>query len=228
MSSESVEPIFIRATSKRNGLTSLVIGVVGLLFSALWLSLAPDWLFLAGVFMTSASIVALLIGYFKLREPEHSIAISPQSIGYFHRLGRWEIHWDNLLRVDCPRVRRGLDHVELETVGFRIKDYGPFLKSVSPRLATHLLMEQRPLLFQNTDDNCPTGSCYEQSMFDDRHFTLPDGDVLTGIKAMLGHRMTQLREKLGLDIFISASELDRSPPDFVALVRECKAARERL
>lgn len=225
MSSESVEPIFIRATSKRNGLTSIVIGAVGMVFSAIWLSVAPDWLFLAGIFMTSASIVALLIGYFKLREPEHSIHISPHAIGYFHRLGQWQIDWENLQRVDCPRVRKGLDHVDLEAIGLRIKDYEPFLKSVSPRLATHLLIEQRPLLFQNTDDSCASGSCYEQSMFDDKHFRLSSGEVLTGIKAMLANRMTQLRERLGFDVFISASELDRSPADFVALMRQCQQSR---
>ncbi len=225
MSSDVTQPIFIRATSKRNGITSIVIGLAGLLFSLIWFAVTPDWLFLAGVFLTSASIVALLVGYFKLREPEHSIEISPSEIAYHHRLGNWEIHWDNVQRIDCPRVRRGIDHVDLETIGIRIKDYGPFLNSVSPRLATHLLMEQRPLLFQNKDENCPSGSCYEQSMFDDKHFKLPNGDVYTGIKAMLANRMTQLRERLGFDVFVSSSELDRTPGEFVALMRECQQAR---
>lgn len=225
MSSEASQPIYIRANSKRNGITSIIIGVIGVLLSMLWFAVMPDWLFLAGIFLTSASIVALLIGYFKLREPEHSIEISTDAIRYHHRLGNWYIDWDNVQRVDCPRVRRGIEHVDLETIGFRIKDYGPFLKTVSPRLATHLLMEQRPLLFQNKEENCPSGSCYEQSMFDDKHFTLPDGEVYTGIKAMLANRMTQLRERLGFDVFVSSSELDRSPGEFVSLMRDCQQAR---
>ncbi|GGW78707.1 DUF2982 domain-containing protein [Alteromonas halophila] len=225
MSSDASQPILIRATSKRNGITSVIIGLAGVLLSMLWFALTPDWLFLAGVFLTSASIVALLIGYFKLREPEHSIEISPDVIHYQHRLGNWMIDWENVQRVDCPRVRHGIEHVDLETIGIRIKEYGPFLKSVSPRLATHLLMEQRPLLFQNKDENCPSGSCYEQSMFDDKHFTLPDGEVFTGIKAMLANRMMQLRERLGFDVYVSASELDRTPGEFVSLLRDCQQAR---
>ncbi len=225
MSGTESEPIFIRASAKRNGITSVVIGLAGLVLSAAWLALAPDWLFLAGVFLTSASIVALLIGWFKLREPDHSIEISPQAIHYHHRLGNWHLDWDNVQRIDCPRVRKGLDHVDLEAIGFRIKDYTPFLRSVSPRLATHLLMEQRPLLFQNDDANCPSGSCYSETMFDDKQFTLSDGEVVTGIKAMLANRMTQLRSRLGFDVFISSSELDRTPAEFSALMRQCQTAR---
>lgn len=229
MSSESVEPIYIRANAKRNGLTTIIIGVVGLMFSSIWLNVVPEWLFLAGIFMTSASLVALLIGYFKLREPAHSIEISPNSILYFHRRGRWTVPWQDIQRVGCPSVRRGLDHVELEVIGFRLKDYTQFLDGISARLATHLLMEQRPLLFQTDDDkNCASGSCYQQSMFDDKHFVLPDGRKLTGVKAMLANRMRELRDRLGYDVFISASELDRSPAEFVGLLQRCQQARINL
>lgn len=225
MSGSSAEPIFIRAASKSNGITSIVIGAAGLAFAALWFVLLPSWLFLAGIFITSASLVALLVGYFKVREPEFSLEITKEHIVYRHRLGSWQIHWDNLQRADCPRVRQGLTHVELETVGFKLKDYSDFLHSISPRLATHLLMEQRPLLLQNTDESCATGSCYEQSMFDDNHFTLSDGTVLTGVKAMLANRMAELRRRLGFDVYIATSDIDRSPEEFAALMAQCQQVR---
>ncbi|QJR80573.1 DUF2982 domain-containing protein [Alteromonas pelagimontana] len=228
MSSTEAEPIFIRATSKRNGITTLIIGITGLLLSALWLSVAPEWLFLAGVFLTSASIVTLLIGWFKLREPDHSIEISPAAVVYHHRLGNWRLDWDNIQRIDCPRVARGLEQVELEAIGFRLKSYDPFLRSVSPRLATHILMEQRPLLMQNPDTNCSTGACYGHEMFDDKHFQLADGEVLSGVKAMLANRMTHLRERLGYDVFISSADLDREPLEFVSLMRQCQQTRHQV
>ena len=62
MSGTSVEPIYIRAASKSNGITSLVLGCVGLIAAALWLAFLPDWLFLAGIFLTSAALVCLLVG----------------------------------------------------------------------------------------------------------------------------------------------------------------------
>lgn len=225
MSSSEQSPIFIRAVSKRNGLTTLMLGAGALTLSVLWLTFAPDWLFLAGIFFTSASLVTLLVGWFKLREPNHSIEISPQQIVYHHRRGNWVIDWDNVQRVDCPRVRQGLDHVNLEAVGIRLKQYAPFLQAVSPRLATHLLMEQRPLLLHNFDSNCASGDCFNQELFDDKHFKLETGEMLTGIKAMLANRMQQLRTRLGYDIYVSAADLDRSPDEFVALMRQCQAAR---
>ncbi|NDV92094.1 DUF2982 domain-containing protein [Alteromonas sp. 345S023] len=225
MSGSSAEPIFIRAASKSNGITSIVIGAAGLAVSALWFVVLPSWLFLAGIFITSASLVALLIGYFKVREPEFSLEITKQHIVYRHRLGNWQIDWDNLQRAGCPRIRQGLTHVELETVGFKLTDYSNFLHSISPRLATHLLMEQRPLLLQNTDENCASGNCYEQTMFDDNHFKLSDGTVLTGVKAMLANRMVELRRRLGFDVYIATSDIDRTPGEFAAFIAQCQQAR---
>ena len=225
MSGNSEASIYIKAASKSNGITSLVIGAVGLVIAALWLSFMPDWLFLAGIFITSAALVCLLVGYFKLREPDYSLEIAKDYITYQHRLGSWRIHWDNLQRADCPRVRHGLEHVPLETVGFKLKSYTDFLHTISPRLATHLLMEQRPLLMQNTDENCASGSCYEQSMFDDKQYVMEDGTVINGIKAMLAHRMVELRKRLGFDIFIASSELDRDAQDFARLIASCQQAR---
>ncbi|BCO17493.1 MULTISPECIES: DUF2982 domain-containing protein [unclassified Alteromonas] len=227
MSGNSEASIYIKAASKGNGITSLVIGAVGLVIAALWLSFMPDWLFLAGIFITSAALVCLLVGYFKLREPDYSLEIAKDYITYQHRLGSWRIHWDNLQRADCPRVRHGLEHVPLETVGFKLKSYTDFLHTISPRLATHLLMEQRPLLMQNTDENCASGSCYEQSMFDDKQYVMEDGTVINGIKAMLAHRMVELRKRLGFDIFIASSELDRDAQDFARLIASCQQARQQ-
>ncbi|MCB4437636.1 DUF2982 domain-containing protein [Alteromonas sp. McT4-15] len=227
MSGNSEASIYIKAASKSNGITSLVIGAVGLIIAALWLSFMPDWLFLAGIFITSAALVCLLVGYFKLREPDYSLEIAKDYITYQHRLGSWRIHWDNLQRADCPRVRYGLEHVPLETVGFKLKSYTDFLHTISPRLATHLLMEQRPLLMQNTDENCASGSCYEQSMFDDKQYVMEDGTVINGIKAMLAHRMVELRKRLGFDIFIASSELDRDAQDFARLIASCQQARQQ-
>ena len=218
MSGTSVEPIYIRAASKSNGITSLVLGCVGLIAAALWLA----------IFLTSAALVCLLVGYFKIREPDYSLEIAKDYITYRHRLGSWRIHWENLQRADCPRVRHGLDHIPLETIGFKIKSYTDFLNTISPRLATHLLMEQRPLLMQNTDENCASGSCYEQSMFDDKQYVMEDGTVIKGIKAMLAHRMVELRKRLGFDIFIASSELDRDVGEFAALIAQCQQARQSI
>ncbi|RDV26721.1 DUF2982 domain-containing protein [Alteromonas aestuariivivens] len=227
MSGTEAQNIYIKANSKRNGIATLLVGLAGLTASAIWIASVPQWLVLAGIFLTSASIVAILVGWFKLREPDYSIELSPEAIRYCHRLGNWRIDWSNLQRFDCPRVRQGLDFNELDAIGFKLKDYAPFIQSVSPRLATHLLMEQRPLLLQNRDESCATGTCFGNEFLDDSRYVLENGEVLTGVRAMLANRMAQLRKQLGFDVFLSSVELDRAPGDFVQLLKDCEQSRPR-
>ena len=124
-------------------------------------------------------------------------------------------------------MSRGLDHDTLELVGFKLKRYDEFLTTISPRLASHIIIEQRPLMVHAQDKSCSTGGCYSSSLFEDKPFVLENGETLTGIKAILANRMTAVRSALGYDVFISASELDREPGEFVGLLRECQVARLR-
>ncbi|GGF61540.1 DUF2982 domain-containing protein [Alteromonas lipolytica] len=223
--SSSDEHILIRSTAKRNGLTTLLLGIGVVLFASVVLAVAPKWLFLPLMFAVSAGIVTLLIGWFKLREPEHSLAIGRDKVSYQHRCGQWKIAWDDIQRVDCPRVNRGLELATLDMVGFKLKRYDDFLLTISPRLASHIIIEQRPLLLHSQDTSCTTGGCYSNSLFEDKPYVLESGQTLTGIKAILANRMMAVREILGYDVFISASDLDREPGEFVGLLRQCQQAR---
>lgn len=213
--------ILIRATSKRNGFTTVIAGFVVLALSIVLMGILPKSLFLVGIFVLSASIVTVLIGWFKVREPEHSIELSKSQICYKHRHGAWSLDWQNIQRVDVPKITTGLEQKSLELVGIKLKDYQPLLASISPRLATNLLLEQRPLLLQG--NQCATGGCYSADLIEDDKFRMPDGNIVTGIPAMLANRMSKLRASLGFDLYISASELDRSTEDFVRLLRDCQS-----
>ena len=223
--SSTNDTILIKSTAKRNGLTTLIIGAVALLISSSLLVLLPDWLFLVGIFMVSGSIVTLLIGWFKVREPEHSLSMDREQISYQHRCGQWRIAWEDIQRIDCPRIQQGLNHKTLDVVGIKLKHYDAFITAISPRLASHLIMEQRPLLMHSEDKSCTTGGCYSNSLFEDKPYQLTNGQTVTGIKAILANRMTALRNSLGYDVFLSASELDRSPEAFVTLLRNCQQSR---
>ena len=214
------EVILIRASSKRNGLTSLIVGVVGFLCALMLFTWLPDSMLLLGIFVLTSSIVALLIGWFKLREPPHSFEISKQAICYKNRRGRWLLEWSNIQRIDIPRSTKGLQMQDLELVGIKVREYGPLLRSMSPRLITNLLMEQRALILQAQE--CASGTCYSESMFEDDRYKLEDGTEVRGIPAMMANRMRRLRELFGYDLFISASELDRDKQDFVQLLRQCQ------
>lgn len=221
ISHDSAETIQIRPVAKRNGLTSLFFGVGLMLLAAAMFRLLPEHFSLAAIIVTSAGIVMLLLGIMKMREPEHSLLISREQILYHHRKGMWQLDWQNVQRIDIPRVSVGLEQKNLTLVGLRIKEYGPILQRISPRLMTHLLMEQRPLLLQNSDGNCTTGTCYGEGLLESDVFKDSDGTIYKGIQAMFGNRMAKLRERLGYDLFINSAELDRSAEEFADLLRSC-------
>ena len=214
--------ITIRAASKRNGITTTLIGVGLVTLGFIVITLLPNILFLPGIFIASAGIVGLVMGWFKIREPIYSLEITPEGIRYIHRNGEWQLEWENVQRIDAPRVTRGIEVRDLEMVGFRLKRMEPVVDSISPRLATNILMEQRPLLLQNPDEKCVTGNCASADLLEDDQFKLPDGRLLRGVQAMFASRMSKLRERLGYDLFIAAAELDRPVNDFVALLRNCQ------
>lgn len=213
------DSILIKAGSKRNGFTTFLFGVSALFIAILLIALLPHSLFLVGVFALSASIVTMLIGWFKMREPPHSVELTREQLCYFHRHGQWRVDWHNIQRIDVPKISNGLQQEPLGLVGIRLKDYGPLLKGISRRLATNLLLEQRPLLLQA--NACSSSGCYSADLIEDDRFKAQNGEIFSGIAAMLGNRMTKLRARLGYDLYISVSELDRSTDEFVALLRQC-------
>lgn len=214
--------IQIRAAATRNVLTSLLCGVVGLLVSVAIFSWLPQRFILLGIFATSASIVALLIAWFKFREPVFSIEISRECLRYLHRRGHWQVSWDNIQRIDVPKAQRNMQLEDLSLVGIKIKDYAPFLSSTPLRLMTNILMEQRPLLLLGDVQDSATGGSFTGDLIEDDKYKYPDGTVIKGIPAMLANRMGKLRQRLGYDLYISVAELDRTEREFVQLLRECQ------
>lgn len=216
--------IEIRSHAKRNVIVSVLFGLIGLCLASIIFSVLPKWLYLVGIFLTSASLVALLIAWVKYREPQFSFLISRTSILYKHRHGQWQLDWKNIQRVDVPKVSHGLAHKPIDMVAFKIKDYSDFLAQISPRLMTNILMEQRPLLFQEMLDSkdCASGSCHSDDMLEHDYYKDSNGKEYKGIQAMFANRMTKLRARLGYDIFVAGSELDRSEQEFVDLIRQCQ------
>jgi len=221
--------IEIRSQVKRNVIVSLLIGLVGLCLASIAFSVLPKSLYLIGIFLTSASLVALLIAWVKYREPQFSFLLTRTSILYKHRHGQWQLDWQNIQRVDVPKVARGLEHKPLDMVAIKIKDYSVFLEKVSPRLMTNTLMEQRPLLFHDmplskdcATGSCPSTGCPSDDLLENDYFKDNNGVEYKGIQAMFANRMTKLRARLGYDIFVAGSELDRPEQEFVDLLRQCQ------
>ena len=216
--------IEIRSQAKRNVIISLLIGLFGLCLASITFSVLPKSLYLIGIFLSSASLVALLIAWVKYREPQFSFFLSRTSILYKHRHGQWQLDWRNIQRIDVPKVTHGVELIALDMVAIKIKDYSVFLNLVSPRLMTNILMEQRPLLFHEMppSKDCATGNCHSDDMLEHDYFKDTQGIEYKGIQAMFANRMAKLRARLGHDIFVAGSELDRPEQEFVDLLRQCQ------
>jgi hypothetical protein len=218
---DASDGILIRSSAATNGLTTMIIaGALGAA-ALIIITLLPKIFFLVGILFLSASIIAFVMGFFKLNEPKHSLNITKTAILYQHRKGTWAIDWENIQRIDVPRIQKGLTQIDLEMVGFRLKNPERFLDSISPRLVTHLLMEQRPLTAQVIASNCDTGQCYGDDIIEDTKFKCADGSMLTGVTAMFANRMRKLQAGLGYDVYLSVNDIDRSGIEFVALLRDC-------
>ena len=59
-------------------------------------------------------------------------------------------------------------------------------------------------------------------MLEHDYFKDNNGIEYQGIQAMFANRMTKLRARLGYDIFVSGSEIDRPEQEFVDLLRQCQ------
>ncbi|WP_404401567.1 DUF2982 domain-containing protein [Idiomarina seosinensis] len=215
----------VTPAAKRNALTFCGIGLA-LFIVIVFAHLASDQVPLGvSVVFGAASAIFLLLGVGKLIEPDVSLVITPEHIRYLHRRGSWQVSWDNIIRYDVPRISRVLELEDAPFIGFRLHDVDEVLRSVSPRLASALLFEQRQLLTMALRHERPDQTDYSQYFDIPDRYVSPAGTVYKGLIASFGLRMEQLRELLGYDLYVSASALDREIYEFKAHLQHLQASR---
>lgn len=217
----------IHPHTKRNGLTFCLAGLAAfmlILFVHHHIVELPWPLRLA---LQAFSLITLALGIAKILEPATSLRISPQHITFLHRKGQWQLSWDDILRFDIPRVHRGLELQELPFLGFRLSNYDNLLKQLSPRLAVHLLMEQRQLMVMALRSEKPANKAYTDYFEVPDYFKSEDGQVYRGVLATFAVRMQLMRELLGYDLYISQNAFDRPIEDFKALLVQLQSTRQQ-
>lgn len=221
MQSEHIQP-----QVRRNGLTLLCCGglLSALFFVLLWLVAGKPGL--AAYILLLGSLMMAFIGWLKLNEPPISLSLCQHTLHYHHRYGGWALKWHNIQRIDQPRVHVGWELEPLPYIGFKIKRYDEFLALITPRLAVHLLTEQRPLLLQalqREQHHEHTKRGHDPmagiELLEESRFCSPDGQHYEGVLAMLAQRMSRLRQLLGYDLLIPVGSLDREPDAFIKLLR---------
>ncbi len=211
------QTLLIKSPNKRNGYTLTVIGIIGVAIG-IGLFLAGSHLFAPGIICFAFGAIAAVLGISKLLEPEVTLSIDLQGIRYFHRRGEVQIDWQNIQRLDQPRVTQGLETITLPYIGIKLKTVGPVLDCISLRLASGLLTEQRPLLITVSAQDEDLSTLENQMSAEFTPF-IEDNNRYKGVLAMFGHRCRILGNHLGFHLYIATDALDRPAEEFIALLR---------
>lgn len=212
--------ILIKPVVKRNGLTFSFLGSLGVI-AGISLFLSGSEFFAPGIVCFALGTIALVLGFSKLAEPEVALKLTNEGFTYFHRRGQVSVAWENVQRIDQPRVTQGIDTIALPYIGVKVKQMSPVLEVISLRLAAGLLTEQRPLLMTASTQEEDL-SVLENQMSAEFTPFIEDNDRFKGVLAMFGHRSRLLGSHLGYHLYISTDALDRPANEFIALMNQCK------
>lgn len=214
----------IRPHTKRNGRAYIVIGSGGLLLLLLVDAQFPlPWpLYLC---LASLCLITLALGVGKVIEPEVSLEITPSAMTYFHLRGAWRVNWEDIVRFDIPDLQRGLEKHQLPFLGIRLRSYDALLQQLSPRLAVHLVHQQRSLMRQAMRTEMPAHREYFDYVEVPDTYQSDSGKLYRGILATFAVRMLLMREMLGYDLYIPQNAFDRPLEAFMAHLKDLQATR---
>ena len=156
-----------------------------------------------------------------------AFSLSRYHVQYHCSKGGWSLPWQSITQISIPTVSHEGWHQPLPWLGLRLANYEPLLNSISFRVASQLLIEQRGLLLCGYRYAEAPQLALEQMLFDETPYILSNGKVYRGLLAMLGNRMRYTRELLGYDVFIHESLLDRPLDDFAGVMRQYHAAADK-
>lgn len=215
----------IRPYSKRNGITLTVVGA-SVLFLGIGLFLNSADNFAVGLTCFSLGAVALILGAAKLLEPSNSFTLDSEKFTYRHRRGKVSVHWRQIQRVDIVRVNHGLEMTELPYIGIKLKSVSAILDTISPRLATGLLTEQRPLMMTATAQGENEDTLEAHLGLEFTPLIVASNEAAnratkeyTGVLAMFGHRSMMLDQYLGYHLYVPLDSLDRPAEEFLDVLR---------
>ncbi|MGF1909857.1 DUF2982 domain-containing protein [Vibrio kasasachensis] len=137
--------------------------------------------------------------------------------------GGWVVCWNNVVKIGICQHHNDGWYQPLPWIGIKLKQYPPYLDSICPRISSEILLGQRALLYLGFKQENQI-SRFEDAVLNSRPFHAQNGQIYTGLQAILANRMAYQRTFYDYDIFISTSDLDRPAEEFVGLMRRYLAA----
>jgi len=214
--------MLIRPIAKRNGVTVTIVAVLFIFSSiiALLTTSTDNGYYLYFPLLAGSLIIGiclLIIGIAKINDMYYRFSLTKEGLHYFTSRGGFTILWQDIQRIDIPKINDGLALKELPYIGIRLNQREHLINSASLPTLSHMLLEQRALIML-TD---PNSSLYGNA----DNMLYPDIKVphkYQGLQAMFINRMQYLHNTLGYDIYFPNDDLDRPPAEFVQLLREFK------
>nr|WP_051536958.1 DUF2982 domain-containing protein [Shewanella marina] len=112
-------------------------------------------------------------------------------------------------------------------IGIKLKRLDFMLDHISPRLASGLLTEQRPLMMSAVT-MLDSQISLEEYVTKEFESLLVDERVYKGLLAMFGHRCQLLAQQLGFHLYVPIDVLDRTPEQFIQLLRQYAAQNMQI
>lgn len=175
---------------------------------------------LALLFLTLVSLVIIFIGVVKKIEPEYAYVLAPEFISYQHKYGHWKIAWCDIQSIDNIKLHSGLMFKHLPYIGIKLTPETYLEKMISPRLASRLIHEQRPLMLNAiTNQLLP----FEQAQINFSPFINTQNEETKGPIAAFMHHSNALQQAYGFHLYLPVSSFDRPSEEFLQLLKSCQA-----
>jgi len=171
------------------------------------------------ILMILIAIVIIFIGILKWSEPQHSFILTPKKLHFAHRYGFWQLNWQQISYINKISETFGIEQYQLAYIGIRLNNLSKLACSISPRLASRLLHEQRPLLAFCLRHQLISA---EQSIINFTAYIDDNGNEITGPIAAFLHHSELLKNALGYHLYLPESSLDREINEFITLLKNCK------
>lgn len=137
--------------------------------------------------------------------------------------GGWSLRWHNIERVgECFYQIQGWQ-TDVPWIGLALKEPHQLVDSISPKLITQMVLEQRQALYLGLKQQQRLDE-FQDLLLKESPVVLANGRTYRGLQAMLLHRMKIQREVWGYDLLISTSDLVTDKASFMGMVRRYLAA----
>lgn len=192
---------------------------------ALLIIMTANTLSLALVYTALFFGVAVLL-YWLLRKSQVRYTLTATHFQQHTFRGGWVVKWNNIQEINQCTYNIDGWHQPLPWVGIRLKSYSPYLNGICPRIISEILLSQRGLLYLGMKQHHIQLSEFEDIVLDPSLYRSADGQLYSGLLAMLANRMSYQRNYHGYDIFIPMSDLGIQGDELIGMARRYIAAAE--